>query len=331
MSKIPILLFLAFAAYGQPQRIAILNTEDDVEPHIGISELLFFTAKFREIANDILPRNQYGLMTQQSIVDRLGSEERAVKECREATCLADLGRKISADYIAQARIGRFGGNLTIKAELYDVRSSNLIASFTGESKDIHGLLSILEVKAPNLLRNIIAAPAAMSSSSSISRSSSSYEIDYTHNYSYDTFTDSRDGQKYKAIKIGNLTWMAENLKYKASKSICYDNLESKCSISGRLYNWATAIEACPPGWHLPSKAEWDALIELKAMKAFSAIPGGLHIYKGTFYHSEIASAWWSSSDGKENFLYVGSGLRNGGISWNSTDKRSSCSVRCVKD
>jgi hypothetical protein len=150
------MLLLALAAQGQQQqRIAILGTEDDGEPSISFLELAHLTAKLREIASDILPKIRYGIMTQQSIVDRLGSEERAAKECREATCLADLGRKISADYIVQARIGRFGGNLTIKAELYDVRSSNLIASFTGDSKDVQGLLVVLEAKSPSLFKNML--------------------------------------------------------------------------------------------------------------------------------------------------------------------------------
>jgi hypothetical protein len=164
MNKIILfLLFFALAAQGQqPQRIAIINTEDDGEPSIGILEQAHLTAKLREVANNILPKTRYGIMTQQSIVDRLGSLERAVKECREATCLADLGRKVNADYIAQARIGRFGGNLTIKTELYNVASGNLIASFTDDSKDVQGLLSVLEAKSPALFRTMpgVSDPAA---------------------------------------------------------------------------------------------------------------------------------------------------------------------------
>jgi len=69
--------------------------------------------------------------------------------------LADLGRKISADYIAQGHVGRFSGELTIKVELYNVGSSNLIGSFTGDSKDLKGLLSVLEAKAPKLFEDMI--------------------------------------------------------------------------------------------------------------------------------------------------------------------------------
>jgi hypothetical protein len=148
-------LFLALAAYGQQtQRIAIMGTEDDGEPPIKILEQVHLTDKLREVAGDILPKSLYTIMTQQSIVDMLGSQEQAAKICREAICLADLGRKVNADYIAQARIGRFGKNLTIKIELYRVGNSSLIASFASNSKDVQGLLEILEAKAPALFKKM---------------------------------------------------------------------------------------------------------------------------------------------------------------------------------
>ena len=148
-----ILLFLAIAAYGQQERIAIMGTVD-TQDSIEFSDLSYLTNKLRDIAGKILPKSRYGIMTQQSIVDRLGSQERMIKECKEATCLADLGRKISADYIAQGYVGRFSGELTIMVELYKVGSGNLIGSFSGDSKDLKGLLAVLEAKAPKLFEDM---------------------------------------------------------------------------------------------------------------------------------------------------------------------------------
>jgi len=79
-----ILLLLAIAVYGQQQeRVAIIQTLDDRDS-IGISDLAYLTDRLRETAVNILPKQRYGVMTTESIVAFLGSQERAIKECKEA-------------------------------------------------------------------------------------------------------------------------------------------------------------------------------------------------------------------------------------------------------
>ena len=72
------------------------------------------------------------------------------------------------------------------------------------------------------------------------------------------------------IIIGNQCWMAENLNLEIGNSFCYDDNPAKCDVFGRLYDWQTAMIACPQGWHLPSFEEWNTLRNYLISNGFNA-------------------------------------------------------------
>ncbi len=76
------------------------------------------------------------------------------------------------------------------------------------------------------------------------------------------FTDSRDGHVYNWVKIGSQVWMAENLAYKPRVTgyLAYDHNENNIAAYGYLYSWDLAQTIAPEGWHLPSKTEWETLV-----------------------------------------------------------------------
>ena len=59
--------------------------------------------------------------------------------------------------------------------------------------------------------------------------------------------------------------MVKNLEYDVGDGCyCYDNDSNLCVEMGRLYTWSSAIKASEQieGWHLPSKQEWQGLINI---------------------------------------------------------------------
>jgi len=191
-------------------------------------------------------------------------------------------------------------------------------------------------------------------------------------------------QVYKTVKIGEQTWMAENLNYNATGSLCYgDNTggdsQGNCAIYGRLYNWATAMNLvsscnssscssqiqskhrgiCPAGWHIPSRAEWDALSSyvennsgcsncssglLKATSGwnnfngtnqygFSALPGGSYSPATGRFNNIDGGHWWSASENATNTTYIKyfSSISNTDGLWLSSNRSNLYYVRCLKD
>jgi len=138
----------------------------------------------------------------------------------------------------------------------------------------------------------------------------------------------------------------------------YQNNPANGATYGKLYNWyaVNTGSLCPSGWHIPTDAEWQTLVDALggdavaggAMKAttlwsspntgatnssgFTALPGGYRLYSGGFGSVGDYGDFWSSTENSTDnawgryLNYYGSDVyRNYG------NKGNGFSCRCLRD
>lgn len=121
----------------------------------------------------------------------------------------------------------------------------------------------------------------------------------------ESFTDSRDGQSYGVVKIGEQTWMAANLNFETAGSFCPEGDSRNCKRLGRLYSWAEAASVCPEGWRLPTKADFEKLIA-------EMLKGGVASSKGDAGAAlKAKDGWFKKGNGSDvlGFKALSAGFR----------------------
>lgn len=196
---------------------------------------------------------------------------------------------------------------------------------------------------------------------------------------------------YEEVKIGNQIWMKKNLDVvtfrngdpiphaksyaeweeygkQGKPAWCVfleneDGYDEKFDYNvehGKLYNWYAVNDPrglAPEGWHVPSVAEWDKLLDNlggpeiagKKMKSksgwendgngtnesgFSGLPCGKRFSDGYFIGLDHFSSFWSSieAESDSNFAWQYSlGYNNSGVNEDGYEKSTGISVRCLRD
>lgn len=203
------------------------------------------------------------------------------------------------------------------------------------------------------------------------------------------FEDSRDSHKYLACGIGTQTWMIENLAYLPVINDSHNgSIESPyyyvysyegSSVSeakatdyyqehGVIYNWTSALNACPPEWHLPTDEDWKILEKHLGMSSsqtdyegdvyrtsgsvgfklksetgwstenngdnssgFNAFPAYGRMHYGGWYLPTSLTMWTATTFNSSFAWYRGISTKSDGLTRRISDKGYGNYIRCVKD
>jgi uncharacterized protein (TIGR02145 family) len=177
------------------------------------------------------------------------------------------------------------------------------------------------------------------------------------NDSRSSLLNDADGNTYASRgMLDGRIWMTNNLNLALPDSYCYSGRASECLRFGRLYTWASAVEACSrlgTGWRLPTDDEWRQMAKgyggvrddsgtdgqaayaalLKGgVSGFNAVLGGDRESDGNYARGEDHGFYWTATgyDSEQAWFYNfgrGAGLLNrhsGGA------RTMAMSVRCIK-
>ncbi|MFZ4520620.1 MAG: FISUMP domain-containing protein [Bacteroidales bacterium] len=188
-----------------------------------------------------------------------------------------------------------------------------------------------------------------------------------------SFKDVRDQQQYSAFTLGGQCWMLSNLNYPLQKTSDIqpqrDNClpekycaptDATCSGYGGLYQWDELMQyqvpatgatqgLCPPEWHIPTSAEWQALINANQgngiaagslknpipVSGFHAILNGLNYLNSTWAFTDAnnmkATMFWTSTLVSGKPVSRGLNTPNPSVSYYESSKANAFPVRCIKD
>lgn len=161
------------------------------------------------------------------------------------------------------------------------------------------------------------------------------------------------GLRYKTVKIGNQEWMAENLQLEVPNSWFFNDDEATYGRNGknygRLYTWDAAMKIVVPGWHIPSRAEWEQLADfageytVAGTKLMSRSLGGTDDFGFNSYlcgmkntdddefDFEGDASYFISSSSTGRYTFDGMSLSNSWFLAEDFGKSYAYSVRLVKD
>jgi uncharacterized protein (TIGR02145 family) len=153
-----------------------------------------------------------------------------------------------------------------------------------------------------------------------------------------------NGPEIKSIRLGSNLWMAENLDVITEGSFEVEKAPGDSLRYGRLYTWEAAQKACPAGWHLPSDADWDELVNINGgedlaayylkkngTSGFNALTAGMQTVAGYMFKDYLGGYWSSANYDEEHAWYRYFTSKNDFFTRTYYSKSYGFSVRCVQN
>ncbi len=157
-----------------------------------------------------------------------------------------------------------------------------------------------------------------------------------------------DKKQYQVIRIGKSILMAENYAKQPVEGgyWIYEEESTNLAKYGYLYDFETALNIAPKGWHLPTRGEWEAVLTETGANSqnsyenlrtgghsgFNAVFGGWRSNFNNFIGENESAHYWSSTEESEEKVWQFKIIAHDHkVGFDKTKKTLGLSVRYFKD
>jgi len=178
-------------------------------------------------------------------------------------------------------------------------------------------------------------------------------------------TDIRDGKVYPTVQIGSQCWMASNLDFgftisdlTAQTDNCvsekYTDHSSFVTRHSSFYQWDELMRydltpgsqgLCPPGWHVPTEADWTTLFNFylgsgqagkplqdTLISGLKAQTNGVFYLNSSWSFNGFATFFWTSTPWNAvKAISHGMNVYDYSVSLYQSSRGNAFSVRCLRD
>ncbi len=137
-------------------------------------------------------------------------------------------------------------------------------------------------------------------------------------------------RNYRTVSILGKNWFAENARFFTDFSYCYDNDFKMCDNYGRFYTWESSKKACPEGWRVPTRAEFEELLQYGEFEKLGLVHAGFRYYEDEYVDKGKSDRFWTGDeyDGARAYMVNADGEN---VLTEHLNKSIAASIRCVQE
>ncbi len=141
--------------------------------------------------------------------------------------------------------------------------------------------------------------------------------------------------RYKTVKINGSWWFAQNISFEKTFVSGYNDDKKNAETYGLMYRYSETFDVCPDGWHIPTKAEWEGVLNSNQKNLLNFTKCGERSCHSVYSNIGSSGKYWTSTKieggDKSSYYWTVKYNSNETTTFERTWEHDALYVRCKQD